>query len=127
MPVFPEAAQASWGLHEAGGAANRTARRAWGRGTLRTAAPTKARIMTDPKHSAASDDDCTALRARIETLEIRSTPQEVALEELTRTLLAQEHPVREQAEALRRLEAQLRAATPAPLARREEEGPPPHY
>ena len=83
--------------------------------------------MTAPNHSTARDDDCTALRARIETLEIRSTHQEAALEELTRTLLEQERQVRVQAEALRRLEAQLRAATPAPLATREEEGPPPHY
>ncbi|MFA7388092.1 MAG: SlyX family protein [Thiohalobacteraceae bacterium] len=83
--------------------------------------------MTDKNHSDLSDDNCTALRVRMETLEIRSTHQEAALEELTRTLLEQERQVRELIDALRRLEAQVRAATPAPLATREEEGPPPHY
>ena len=83
--------------------------------------------MTETTPSDPGDDDCTALRARIETLEIRSTHQEAALEELTRTLLEQERQVRELIDALRRLEAQMRAATPAPLVTREEEGPPPHY
>jgi SlyX protein len=67
------------------------------------------------------------LLARIEALEIRATHQDAALDELTRTLLDQERVLREQAESLRRLELQLRAATPSPIATRDEETPPPHY
>lgn len=67
------------------------------------------------------------LLARIEALEIRLAHQDAALDELTRTLLDQERVLREQAESLRRLELQVRAATPSPIATRDEETPPPHY
>lgn len=67
------------------------------------------------------------LLARIEALEIRVAHQDAAVDELTRTLLEQERRLREQAETLRRLEKQLRAATPSPIATRDEETPPPHY
>lgn len=67
------------------------------------------------------------LRARVEDVEIRIAHQEVALEELTRTLLVQERQLREQADTIRRLERQLRAALPSPVASRDEETPPPHY
>jgi SlyX protein len=77
-----------------------------------------------PEHE---DNEASELRARIEALEIRSTHQEAALDELTRTLLEQERLIREQADMLRRLEVQLRDATPAPVAGRDEEVPPPHY
>ena len=69
----------------------------------------------------------TDLHARLEALEIRLAHYEAALDELTRTLLKQERLVGEQAESLRRLEAQLRAATPSLIASRDEETPPPHY
>lgn len=67
------------------------------------------------------------LSARVEDLEIRIAHQEVALEELTRTLLVQERQLREQADTIQRLERQLRAALPSPVASRDEETPPPHY
>ena len=69
----------------------------------------------------------TDLHARLEALEIRLAHYEAALDELTRTLLKQERLVGEQAESLRRLEAQLRAAMPSLIASRDEETPPPHY
>lgn len=67
------------------------------------------------------------LRARVEDLEIRIAHQEVALEELTRSLLAQERLLREQSDTIQRLERQVRAALPSPVASRDEETPPPHY
>lgn len=67
------------------------------------------------------------LRARVEDLEIRIAHQDVALEELTRTLLVQERQLREQADTIQRLERQVRAALPSPVASRDEETPPPHY
>lgn len=67
------------------------------------------------------------LQARVETLEIRIAHQEAAMDEMTRTLLEQERLLREQAETIRRLEAQMRAATPSLIASRDEETPPPHY
>ncbi len=67
------------------------------------------------------------LHARLETLEIRLTHHEAAMDEITRTLLQQERLVAMQAETLRRLEAQLRATASSQIASREEETPPPHY
>jgi len=49
------------------------------------------------------------LSERLEVLELRYAHQEAALEELTRTLLAQEQLIRRQAEQLQRMEHQLRA------------------
>ena len=69
----------------------------------------------------------TELLARFEDLEIRIAHQELAIEELTRTVLDQERLVGEQAETIRRLERQLRAALPSPVATPQEETPPPHY
>lgn len=69
----------------------------------------------------------TELLARIETLEIRIAHQEAAVDEMTRTLLEQERLLREQADTVRRLEAQLRASVPSLIASRDEEVPPPHY
>lgn len=67
------------------------------------------------------------LLARIEDLEVRLSHQEAAIDELTRTALAQERVIHDQAEALRRLEHQLRTALPSPVAAPEDETPPPHY
>lgn len=67
------------------------------------------------------------LQARVEDLEIRIAHQDVALEELTRSLLAQERQLREQADTIQRLERQVRAALPSLVASRDEETPPPHY
>lgn len=67
------------------------------------------------------------LHARMVDLEIRIAHQEVTLEELTRSLLAQERQLREQSDTIQRLERQLRAAIPSPVATPQEETPPPHY
>lgn len=67
------------------------------------------------------------IEARFEALEMRLAHYEAAVDELTRTLLEQERLAREQGEALKRLEVQLRAATPSLIATRDEETPPPHY
>ena len=65
--------------------------------------------------------------ARIEDLEIRLMHQEASLENLTSSLLEQERIIGEQAERIRRLEQQVRALTPSPIAEASEETPPPHY
>ena len=66
------------------------------------------------------------LNSRVEVLEFRLAHQEAAIEELTRTVLAQEQQVGEQAETIRRLEAQVRSLTSAPPGAQEDEIPP-HY
>lgn len=65
-------------------------------------------------------------QARIEALEIRVAHQELALEELTRTLLKQEQHIRDHSELLERLELQVRALAPADGAPAGDEKPP-HY
>ena len=77
--------------------------------------------------SDSADDTVGLLQARIEELEIRAAHQELTLDELTRQQLELERLLREQGERLQRLEAQLRAAAPALVARLDEETPPPHY
>lgn len=67
------------------------------------------------------------LTARIEMLEARLMHQEAALDELTRTLLAQEQLIRRQGEILHRLEALVQRLSPADLAAAEDNSPPPHY
>lgn len=68
----------------------------------------------------------SGLEARLIDLEIRIAHQEAALDELTRTVLAQERLVQRQREALERVQSQLNAlqATSGPSL---EDGPPPHY
>ena len=63
---------------------------------------------------------------RIESLEIRLAHQDVALEELTRSLLKQEQYIREHSEILERLELQVRALQPVDGASPADEKPP-HY
>ena len=69
----------------------------------------------------------TNLAARIELLETRLAHQEVAIEELTRTLLGQERLVREQAATIKRLESLIRALNPSTVEPPVEDSPPPHY
>ncbi|WJW75395.1 SlyX family protein [Thiohalobacter sp. IOR34] len=64
--------------------------------------------------------------ARIEALESRLAHQELAIEELTRTLLAQERLLREQDETLRRLQLQLQQLSERMPGQVGEERPP-HY
>jgi len=66
------------------------------------------------------------LSGRLEALEGRYAHQEAALEELTRTLLAQEQLIREQAEQLQRLERQVRALQGGADSLPADERPP-HY
>lgn len=67
------------------------------------------------------------LPARIDDLEVRLSHQEAAIDELTRTVLAQARALHDQAEALQRLERQLRAVLASPAAAPADEPPPPHY
>lgn len=67
------------------------------------------------------------LHAHITSLETRLMHQEAALDELTRTLLKQEQRLRQQTEAIRRLEGVVRGLADMNLARPEDESAPPHY
>jgi len=66
------------------------------------------------------------LYSRVEVLEFRLTHQDAAIEELTRTVLAQQQQVTEQADTIKRLEAQIRSLTSSPPGTQENERPP-HY
>lgn len=68
-----------------------------------------------------------ALHARIEELESRLMHQEASIEELTRTLLQQEQRLTAQAQAMERLDAQLRSLSDPHTLPSAEESPPPHY
>jgi uncharacterized coiled-coil protein SlyX len=77
------------------------------------------------RQAPVSDRECTD---RVERLESRLMFQESALEELTRTVLAQQQQLREQGETIQRLETELRALVDAgPSGPPAEEPPPPHY
>ncbi|MGB5178989.1 MAG: SlyX family protein [Gammaproteobacteria bacterium] len=67
------------------------------------------------------------LNTRLESLEIRLMHQEVAIEELTQTLLQQEQLVSAQVAAIERIESMLRALSSAHSAPPGDEPPPPHY
>ncbi|MFZ0467909.1 MAG: SlyX family protein [Thiogranum sp.] len=66
------------------------------------------------------------LSERLEVLEVRYAHQEAALEELTRTLLAQEQLIRSQRERLERLEQDVRALQGGVNTAVADEKPP-HY
>ena len=68
----------------------------------------------------------TELSERLEALEVRYAHQETALEELTRTLLAQEQLIRSQRERLERLEQDVRALQGGVHTAVTDEKPP-HY
>lgn len=70
--------------------------------------------------------DETDLRSRLESLEVRYSYQEQALEELTRSVLQQELLIKQQAETIERLQQALKAieSGAAPGADNEK---PPHY
>ncbi|MFV1973516.1 MAG: SlyX family protein [Thiohalobacterales bacterium] len=73
---------------------------------------------------AITEDELTP---RIEQLETRLMHQEATLDELTRTLLAQEQLVRKQGEVIRRLEMLIQRLSPADTASAADNTPPPHY
>jgi uncharacterized coiled-coil protein SlyX len=66
------------------------------------------------------------LTERLEVLEVRYAHQEAALEELTRSVLAQEQLVRAQRERLERLEQDVRALQGGVHTAVADEKPP-HY
>jgi len=66
------------------------------------------------------------LVGRLDNLEMRYAHQESALDELTRTVLAQEQCIRRQADSLERLEKHLRALQTGVTAGAADEKPP-HY
>jgi len=66
------------------------------------------------------------LTERLEVLEVRYAHQEAALEELTRTVLAQEQLIRAQREGLERLEQEVRALQGGVHTAVADEKPP-HY
>jgi len=66
------------------------------------------------------------LTERLEVLEVRYAHQEAALEELTRTLLAQEQLIRSQRERLERLEQDVRSLQGGVHPAVTDEKPP-HY
>ena len=66
------------------------------------------------------------MAARLEVLEVRYAHQEAALDELTRTVLAQEQLIRLQAERLARLEKVL-GSMPGAGGHIPADEKPPHY
>jgi SlyX protein len=67
------------------------------------------------------------LSSRLESLETRLMHQEASIEELTRTLLRQEHLISAQVAAIDRLQAMIRSLSVTQDAPSGEESPPPHY
>ena len=65
--------------------------------------------------------------ARLDIVETHLLDHAGSLDELTRSVLRLERQLREQAETIKRLEAQIRAGMQSPVARPEDERPPPHY
>ena len=70
--------------------------------------------------------DNRELKNRLETLEERLMHLEAALDEVTRTLLKQEHQLSRQAETIQRLEDHVRALTATGMPATDREPPPPH-
>ncbi|MGB5261698.1 MAG: SlyX family protein [Gammaproteobacteria bacterium] len=67
------------------------------------------------------------LHDRVDALEVRLMHLEAALDEVTRTLLAQEAQLRQQADTLRRLESLVKGLADASINDPHKEPPPPHY
>lgn len=64
---------------------------------------------------------------RLVELEERFAHQELAIDTLTRTVLAQERALAELRNQVETLQAQLRAMAVSNVAAESEETPPPHY
>jgi SlyX protein len=67
------------------------------------------------------------MESRFEDLEIRIAHQELALEELTRTTLAQQQRINELTVQIDYLKSLVKELSPSAVASRSEETPPPHY
>ena len=65
--------------------------------------------------------------AKLTDLEIRITHQEASIDELTRTVLAQEAEIKQLREELVYLRELMRDLAPAAVRPESEETPPPHY
>jgi len=69
----------------------------------------------------------TDMTTRLELLESKLMHQEASIEELTRTLLAQEQRINAQSLAIERLEDMLRNISEAGPVAADKEPLPPHY
>ena len=67
------------------------------------------------------------MESRIEDLEIRSAHLEAEQEQLTQTMLAQQKTIEELRVQIDYLKTLIREMSPAAVASRAEETPPPHY
>lgn len=67
------------------------------------------------------------MESRLEDLEIRIAHHEAAIEELTRTNLAQQQQIEALNIQIGYLKSLIKALTPSSVAPRSEETPPPHY
>lgn len=67
------------------------------------------------------------MESRLEDLEIRIAHQEAAIEELTRTNLAQQQQIEALHVQIGYLKSLIKEMTPSAVAPRSEETPPPHY
>jgi len=67
------------------------------------------------------------MESRLEDLEIRIAHQEAAIEELTRTNLAQQQQIEVLRVQIDYLKSLIKEITPSAVAPRSEETPPPHY
>jgi len=67
------------------------------------------------------------MESRLEELEIRIAHQEAAIEELTRTDLAQQQQIEALHVQIGYLKSLIKELTPSAVASRSEETPPPHY
>jgi SlyX protein len=67
------------------------------------------------------------MESRFEDLEIRIAHQEAAIEELTRTNLAQQQQIEALQVQIGYLKSLIKEFSPSAVAPRSEETPPPHY
>lgn len=67
------------------------------------------------------------MESRLEDLEIRIAHQEAAIEELTRTNLAQQQQLEALQVQIGYLKSLIKELSPSAVASRSEETPPPHY
>ncbi|HKJ09363.1 MAG TPA: SlyX family protein [Gammaproteobacteria bacterium] len=67
------------------------------------------------------------MEQRITDLEVRLSYQEAAIDELTRTTLAQQQAIESLRAEVEQLKSLLRELAPSAVAPASEETPPPHY
>lgn len=67
------------------------------------------------------------MESRLEDLEIRLAHQELAIDNLTQTLLIQEQTMAQLQDQLSYVKSMLRELSPSAVASAADETPPPHY